>query len=120
MLKTKGLDGSTPLNGPRSIFRSEPLSDFIHSLVKRVKSCVKALVVKEEDVSGRQKPENPVVRFHINQCQLNEVTDTGNRGPQDVHRIPPPEKRYSSRRSPGIEACDVRQRRRTKQAAAPD
>jgi len=48
-----------------SIFDGETFPDFIYSLVQRIKSGVKASVVKVKDVPGNQKSENPVVGFHV-------------------------------------------------------
>jgi hypothetical protein len=73
--------------GP-SIFDGETLPDFIDPFVKCVEACVKTSVVKIKYVSHGQKSENPVVRFHVHQNQLNRVTDENNNVPQDVHRIP--------------------------------
>ena len=71
-----------------SILDGETLSDFIHPFVECVEACVKASVVKVEDISDDQKPENPVVSFHVGQHLLNHVTDGNNNFPQDVHRVP--------------------------------
>ncbi len=75
-----------------SIFDGESLPDFIHTLVQRIESCVKASVVKVKYISTCEKSENPVVSFHVDQYLLNPVTDKNNNVPQHVHRIPPLEK----------------------------
>src|SRR3979409_1279127 len=75
-----------------SIFGGQTLPDFIHPLVQRIKSCVKASVVKVKYIPTCQKSENPVVSFHVDQYLLNRVTDPNNNVPQDVHRIFPLEK----------------------------
>ncbi len=48
-----------------SIFNGETFPDFIYSLVQRIKSGVKASVVKVKYIPGSQKSENPVVSFHV-------------------------------------------------------
>ncbi len=48
-----------------SIFSGETFPDFIYSLVQRIKSGVKASVVKVKYVPDNQKTENPVVSFHV-------------------------------------------------------
>jgi hypothetical protein len=75
-----------------SIFNGETFPDFIYSLVQRIKSGVKASVVKVKYVPDREKSENPVVSFHVDQYLLDRVTDKNNNVPQNVHRIPPQEK----------------------------
>jgi hypothetical protein len=76
----------------RSIFNGETLPDFIHPLVQRIKSGVKASVVKVKNVPKCEKSENPVVSFHVNEYLLDPVSDRNNNVPQNVHRIPPLEK----------------------------
>src|SRR5260370_40221471 len=71
-----------------SIFSGETFPDFIYSLVQRIKSGVKASVVKVKYVPDNQKSENPVVSFHVDQYLLDRVTDRNNNVPQNVHRIP--------------------------------
>jgi len=73
----------------RSIFNGETLPDFIHPLVQRIKSGVKASVVKVKYVPDCEKSENPVVSFHVNEYLLDRVSDRNNNVPQNVHRIPP-------------------------------
>ena len=80
---TNAIEVSNP-----SIFNGETFPDFIYSLVQRIKSGVKASVVKVEYVPACEKSENPVVGFHVDQYLLDRVTDRNSNLPQNVHRIP--------------------------------
>jgi hypothetical protein len=75
-----------------SIFNGETFPDFVYSLVQRIKSGVKASVVKVKYVPACEKSENPVMSFHVDEYLLDRATDRNNNVPQNVHRIPPPEK----------------------------
>jgi hypothetical protein len=75
-----------------SIFNGETFPDFIYSLVQRVKSGVKASVVKVKDVSACEKSENPVVTFDVDEYLFDRATDRNNNVPQNFHRIPRSEK----------------------------
>jgi hypothetical protein len=75
-----------------SIFNGKTFPDFIYSLVQRIKSGVKASVVKVEDVPACEKSEYPVVTFHVDEYLLDRATDRNNNVPQNVHRIPRSEK----------------------------
>src|SRR6266436_8917243 len=75
-----------------SIFNGETFPDFIYSLVERIKSGVKASVVKVKDVPACEKSENPVVSFHVDEYLLDRATDRNNKVPQNVHSTPRSEK----------------------------
>jgi hypothetical protein len=45
-------------------------------------------VVKVKYIPAGQKPENPVVGFHVDQYLLNRVSDGNNNVPHEFHRIP--------------------------------
>src|SRR5260370_9425712 len=53
-----------------SIFNGETLPDFIYSLVQRIKSGVKASVVKVKYVPTSEKSETPVMSFHVDETLL--------------------------------------------------
>jgi hypothetical protein len=72
-----------------SIFGGETLPDFIQLLFDRVEPGVKAPVVEVKYVPHRQKSENPVVAFHVDEQLLDAVADRDNNVPQEIHRIPP-------------------------------
>jgi hypothetical protein len=65
----------------------EPLPDFVHPLFKRVEPGVQVPVMKVEDVPQRDKPENPVVTFHVEQHLLDAMRHGDNRIQQKVHRV---------------------------------
>jgi hypothetical protein len=71
-----------------SIFNGETFPDFIYSLVQRIKSGVKASVVKVKDIPACEKSENPVMTFDVDEYLLDRTTDKNNNVPQNVHRIP--------------------------------
>jgi hypothetical protein len=87
----------------RSIFDRETLSDFIDPLVERIEARMDGPVVKVKYISARQKSENPVVRFHVDEDLLDRVTHGNNNVPQDVHRIPLQEKMMLQFRMIGID-----------------
>jgi hypothetical protein len=66
----------------------QPFPDFVHPLFKRVESGVQVPVVKVKYVPQRDKSENPVVTFHIEQHLLDAMSHGDNRIQQKVHRIP--------------------------------
>jgi hypothetical protein len=78
--------GSDISRDPSQLDR-QPLPDFVHPLFKRVESGVKIPVVKVEDVPQRDKPENPVVTFHVKQHLLDAMRHGDNRIQQKVHRV---------------------------------
>jgi hypothetical protein len=49
-------------------------------------------VVKVKYIPAGQKPENPVVGFHVDQYLLNRVSDGNKNVPYEFHRIPQFEK----------------------------
>ena len=71
-----------------SIFNGETFPDFIYSLVQRIKSGVKTSVVKVKDIPAREKSENPVMAFDVDEYLLDRATDRNNNVPQNVHRTP--------------------------------
>jgi hypothetical protein len=71
-----------------SIFDGETFPDFIDSLVERIEPRVNGPVVKVKYIPAGQKPENPVVSFHVDQYLLNRVSDGNNNVPHEFHRIP--------------------------------
>ena len=72
-----------------SIFSGQTLSDFIDPFVKRIEPCVKASVLKVENITQGQKSENPVMTFDTDDRLLDRVTDRSDNALQDDHRIPP-------------------------------
>ena len=57
------------------MLKCQTLSDLVHPLFDRVKSCMDCPVVKIEYVSKRCKTKNPVVSFDVAYCELDSVTD---------------------------------------------
>jgi hypothetical protein len=57
----------------------QPFPDFVHPLFKRVKSGVKVPVVKVKYVPQRDKSENPVMTFHVEQHLLDAMTNGDSR-----------------------------------------
>jgi DNA-binding cell septation regulator SpoVG len=62
-----------------SKLKRQAFPDFVHPLFQRVKSGVQVSIVKIKYVSRREKSENPVVAFHIEQHLLNAMTRSDNR-----------------------------------------
>jgi hypothetical protein len=81
-----GHPGSHISRDPSKLDR-EPLPDFVHPLFKRVESGVQVPVVQIKYVPQRDKSENPVVTFHIEQHLLDAMRHGGNRIQQKVHRV---------------------------------
>jgi hypothetical protein len=69
----------------RSTTARKSLSDFIRTFVERVKSGVKALVVKVKYVADDDKPKEPVVTLSIIKNLLGRIADEGNEFPQGTH-----------------------------------
>jgi hypothetical protein len=72
----------------RSIFDGETFPDFVDPSVKGIEAGVKAFVVQVKYISGRQKPENPVVSLYVEDHLLDRVTGSNDNVPQNTHRIP--------------------------------
>ena len=60
----------------RSVFDGQTLPDLVDPLVQRVEPGVKASVLQVEDISGRQKSENPVVTFDVDDDLLGRMGPT--------------------------------------------
>jgi hypothetical protein len=71
-----------------SIFDGETFPDFIDPLVERIEPGVNGPVVKVKYIPPGQKPENPVVSFHVDEYLLNRVSDGNYNVPHEFHRIP--------------------------------
>jgi hypothetical protein len=75
-----------------SIFDRETLADFVDPPVERVEARMNGAVVKVKHISRREKSEDPVVRFYVDEHLLDPVAHGNNTVPQDVHRTLPPKK----------------------------
>jgi hypothetical protein len=62
-----------------SKLKRQAFPDFVHPLFKRVESRVQVPVVKVKYVPQRDKSENPVVTFHVEQHLLDAMTGGDNR-----------------------------------------
>ncbi len=74
----------------RSVITGKTLPDLISSLLKHVKSSMKAFVVKVKDVANDYQPEKPVVMFQVAENLLGRTTEESNKAQQKIHlnRLP--------------------------------
>jgi hypothetical protein len=78
--------GATPIVASAAgtkLAKSKTPVDLINTSLERIKSIMKAFIVKIVDVSDRKKSENPVVRFHVGQRLLDHAANAA----QNIHCI---------------------------------
>jgi hypothetical protein len=69
----------------RSAITGKTLPDLISSLLKRVKSSMKAFVVKVKHIANDYQPEKPGVTFQVAKNLLGRTTEEGNEPQQEIH-----------------------------------
>jgi hypothetical protein len=70
--------------GARSVIASKTSPDLINSFAKRVKSGMKALVVKVEYIANHDEAKKPVMKLQVPESLLSRTTDKGNEA-QNTH-----------------------------------
>jgi hypothetical protein len=90
------------INRDPSKLDRQPFPDFVHPLFKRVESGVKVPVVKVEYVPQRDKSENPVVIFHVEQHLFKAMSHGDNRIQQKIHRVTCSNKNPIRKERPGL------------------
>ena len=68
--------------GTRSIIASKTSPDLINSFAKRVKSGMKALVVKVEYIANHDEAKKPVMKLQVPKSLLSRTTDESNEAQQ--------------------------------------
>ena len=68
--------------GARSVIASNTSPDLINSFAKRVKSGMKALVVKVEYIANYDEAKKPVMKLQVPKSLLSRTTDESNEAQQ--------------------------------------
>ena len=75
----------------RSVTAGKTLSDFIKPFIERVKTGMKAVVVKVEYAADYDKAKEPVVTVQVAENLVGRTTDEDSEFPQGTHlKTPPP------------------------------